>query len=97
LLPAACHSVGLPVRRFLARTITPTMSGLVPAAAVGIALRASGAPGTLLMLFAEATLVGVTYLLGFWLIGLDRQDRQSYQASARGLLRRAVPEPSIAL
>ncbi|MBA2301959.1 MAG: polysaccharide biosynthesis C-terminal domain-containing protein [Acidobacteria bacterium] len=94
LIPIACRSVGVPVRRFFRIAVAPTIAGLVPAAAAGLALRSLGAPTTLAILFTQAAIVGVIYLAGFWVIGLSRQDRLQYLASARGLISGAVAEPA---
>jgi O-antigen/teichoic acid export membrane protein len=95
LIPIACRSVDVSLARFVNIAVAPTLAGLVPAAAAGLALRSFGAPTTVAILFVQAAIVGVVYLLAFWIIGLNRQDRSQYLASARGMFGSGVPEPRV--
>lgn len=95
LIPIACRSVGVPMRRFFSIAVVPTFAGLIPAAIAGMYLRSFGAPSSVTVLFLQSALVGAVYLAGFWIIGLDRQDRVHYLSSVRGLRANPLPEAGI--
>jgi O-antigen/teichoic acid export membrane protein len=96
LMPAACRVVRMSLGEFFRATVTPSLAGLVPAAVVGLALRTAAPPASITILFAEAFVIGLTYLAGFWIVGLSRPERRKYLACVRELWSGALPAPTVA-
>jgi hypothetical protein len=97
LIPIACRSVGVSLGRFCAIAVVPTVAGLFPAAVGGAVVKSMAAPASVGAVFAQATIVGVLYLAGFWVIGLKREDRVQYLASARGMFGHPMTEPRVVI
>jgi O-antigen/teichoic acid export membrane protein len=85
LMPAACRAVGIPVASFVRMAAAPTLVALVPASLVAMALTGSAGDPSLTGLLVYAPVVGMTYVLAFWSVGLNARDRARYSASARAL------------
>ena len=96
LMPVACRAVGLPVRSFLYETAVPTLVALIPAIAVGAAVTLGGEASSVTMLAARSIMVGITYLMAFWIVGLAPGDRARYSASIRQLYGAMPAAPRIA-
>jgi O-antigen/teichoic acid export membrane protein len=93
LMPAACRQVGLSVATFGRLVAMAPMAGALPAAAVLVVLRSAVPPHSLAVIFGEAMVVGVVYLLAF-LAALDRSVRTRYFTFLSQLL--ASPSPGVA-
>jgi O-antigen/teichoic acid export membrane protein len=95
LMPAACRTVGLSIRTFAFETAVPTIVGLVPAIAVSAALRLGGEAASVPVLTVQSVMVGLTYGMAFWAIGLRAGDRVRYAASIRQLFTAMPATPRV--
>lgn len=97
LVPVACRSVGVPVSGLIRVAAVPTIVALVPAVLAAYALRATGPVDGVLALLTHGTLLGIVYVLAFWILGLNAADRARYLSSARrmrgGTLAHSVATP----
>ena len=85
LMPAACRVVGLPVRKFAYNVAVPTLVALIPAVIISAGFRLVGDATSVTMLATQSITVGLAYLMTFWSLGLNADDRARYSASIRQL------------
>jgi len=85
LLPAACRSLGLRPGAFLWQAASGPLIAIVPAIAVCAVLRTVAPPASLLAVFVEGAIVGLTYLVAFVVLGLNREVRGRYVLYFRSL------------
>ena len=90
LYPSACRQIGLPLRRAVMEAIFPAVW---PAVAVGIllAVTRSISSGTLLAVLVQAAAAFVLYVVLFFAVAIDRDDRQLYLGKMLQLVRRVRP------
>lgn len=84
-MPAACRSVGVPLRTFAAAVLSPAVIATIPAALVALLVRGAVEAATLPTLTGASALVGSVYVLAFLGIGLRPADRARYLESLRGI------------
>lgn len=96
LMPAACRAVGVPIPTFARIAAAPTLVALLPASLMALALRGAAEGASLTSLLVQAPLVGLTYVIGFWSVGLSAADRARYTASLRGLTAGSLNAPRVA-
>jgi O-antigen/teichoic acid export membrane protein len=96
LMPVACRAVGVPLSAFARSAALPTVIALLPALAVSVLVRMGGRVSSVGMLALEASIVGLVYLLAFWLVGLTSVDRTRYAASIRQLYAGIPAAPHVA-
>jgi O-antigen/teichoic acid export membrane protein len=94
LVPIACRTLHVPLRRFAGLVITPTLVALLPAAAVAVLLRLLTTPTSLVVVLGESALVGIIYVAAFCGFGLRPADRARYVGSVRRAT--AGPTPRVA-
>jgi O-antigen/teichoic acid export membrane protein len=92
MLPAACRRVGLGVEAFIRAVATPAFIGSVPAVAVCVTLRQTLAADSLLSVVVQGAIVGLTYFLTVYGLGLPLEVREQYI----GYLRAAIGRVAIA-
>ena len=68
----ACRHVGVPIRRFVAEALLPTVPGLVAALATALLLDRWHAPDTLGAIFAQGSTAGLVFVVGFAICGIPR-------------------------
>ncbi len=85
LMPIACRSVGVGAVAFIRVAVFPAIVAMLPALAAAVALRAGGSDPSLSTLLLQGSVVGLVYVMAFWLIGLTAADRSRYVTSIRQL------------
>jgi O-antigen/teichoic acid export membrane protein len=81
LVPIACRTLKVPLRRFAATVITPSLVALVPAVAFAVLLRTNTTPASFGLVLGQAALVGMVYVAAFCGVGLRPADRARYASS----------------
>jgi O-antigen/teichoic acid export membrane protein len=83
LVPIACRLLHVPLARFAAVVITPSLLALLPAVAVAVLLRRTLTATSMVMALAEGALVGFVYVAAFCGFGLRAADRARYVGAVR--------------
>ena len=83
LVPIACRTLNVPLRRFTAVVITPALVALVPAAAITVLLRSHHHADIVRLVLGQSAVVGVVYVAAFCGFGLRPADRARYVGSVR--------------
>ena len=83
LVPIACRTLNVPLRRFAAVVITPSLVALLPAVAVAVLLRSTTTPTSFVIVLGECAVVGVVYVAAFCGFGLRPADRARYVGAVR--------------
>ena len=83
LVPIACRMLDVPLGRFAAVVITPSLVALVPAITVAVLLRSTLTPTSLVMALGESSVVGLIYVAAFCGFGLRAADRARYVGAVR--------------
>jgi O-antigen/teichoic acid export membrane protein len=83
LVPIACRTLNVPLRRFAAMVITPSLVALIPAVALAVLLRAMTTPTSFALVLGQSAVVGVVYVAAFCGFGLRPADRARYVGSVR--------------
>jgi O-antigen/teichoic acid export membrane protein len=83
LVPMACRTLNVPLRRFAAVVITPSLVALLPAATIAVLLRSTVTPTSLVIVLGECAVVGLTYVGAFCGFGLRPADRARYVGAVR--------------
>jgi O-antigen/teichoic acid export membrane protein len=91
LVPAACRTLHVPLRRFGAVVLTPSLVALLPAAALAVFLRVTTNPGSFILVLGQSAIVGVVYVGVFCGFGLRAADRARYVDSVRRAAFDATP------
>ena len=81
LVPVACRTLEVPLRRFAAMVMTPSLVALAPAAALAVVLRTATTPASFGLVLGESALVGLVYVAVFCGLGLRPADRARYASS----------------
>jgi O-antigen/teichoic acid export membrane protein len=80
VIPRACRTIGIPLVSYVRRAVLPTAAPTVATAAVLVTLRLAWPPGSLLALGAQLGLAGLVFAGVFWLVALDREERETATA-----------------
>jgi O-antigen/teichoic acid export membrane protein len=83
LVPVACWTLQVPLRRFASIVITPSVVALFPAAVAAVVIRSALSPTSFVMALAECAFVGIVYVAGFCGLGLRPADRARYVGAVR--------------
>jgi O-antigen/teichoic acid export membrane protein len=83
LIPIACRTLDVPLRRFADVVITPCVVALLPATALAMLLRSTTTPGSLIVVFAQSAIVAAVYVAAFFAFGLPAAERAGYANSMR--------------
>jgi O-antigen/teichoic acid export membrane protein len=87
LMPRACRAVDLPIRKCLTDAFWPALAGGTAASAVCVLLRVALPPLTTRGVLMEASLTGLAYAVGVYLLGFSRPVRARYLSLALDLFR----------
>lgn len=82
-MPAACRLLDVPVRTFLSQVGGPAVLAAVPTCILAVAMRTFVTGGGLPQILTTGAIVGVTYVVAFLALGLDRGERARYVGSLR--------------
>lgn len=91
LVPVACRTLDVPLRRFAAVVITPSLVAILPAAALAGFLRMTTTPASFVLVVGQAAMVGLLYVAVFCGLGLRAADRARYVDSVRRAAFDAIP------
>jgi O-antigen/teichoic acid export membrane protein len=91
LVPVACRTLDVPLRRFAAVVITPSLVAILPAAALAGFLRLTTTPASFVLVVGQAAMVGMLYVAVFCGLGLRAADRARYVDSVRRAAFDAIP------
>jgi O-antigen/teichoic acid export membrane protein len=92
LVPVACRTLDIPVRRFTASVMTPSLVALVPAALLAAIIRAAMSAPSFVVILGGSAAVGIVYVAAFCAFGLGAADRARYIGSVRrGAFRHTPP------
>ena len=91
LVPIACRTLNVPLRRFGAVVITPSLVALLPAAALAGLLRIMTMPTSFILVLGQSAVVGIVYVAVFCGFGLRAADRARYVNSVRRAAYDATP------
>jgi O-antigen/teichoic acid export membrane protein len=83
LVPIACRTLKVPLRRFAAVVITPSLVALFPAVALAGLLRMITTPSSFMLVLGQSAVVGIVYVVVFCGFGLRAADRTRYVDSVR--------------
>jgi O-antigen/teichoic acid export membrane protein len=83
LVPLACRTLNVPLRRFAAMVITPSLVALIPAVALAVLLRVMTTPTSFALVLGQSAVVGGVYVAAFCGFGLRPADRARYVGSVR--------------
>jgi len=92
LVPMACRTVNVPLRRFAAVVITPSLVALLPAVSVAVLLRSAVTPASFVIVLGECAVVGLVYVGAFCGFGLRPADRARYVGAVRRATTGVTPQ-----
>lgn len=95
IVPIACRTLNLPLGRFAAAVITPSLVALIPAVALVLLLRGVTTPTSFGVVLGQGAFIGLVYVAAFCAFGLRPADRGRYLGSLRRAAIGATARPAI--